>query len=259
MRAIWTGIMSFGLVNIPIRLYNATGERRLKFHYLHKKDLSPIRHARICREDGREVPYEDIVRGYEYQKGDYIILTDEDFKKANLRKTGTIDIIEFAKEEEIDSKYFEKPYYLEPGRGADKAYALLREALQRSKKVGIARFVLKSREHLGIIKPEGDVIVLNQLRFKNELHDVGDLKLPPSKAGKNKEIELALAFIDQLTEPFKPEKYHDTYSEELEEVIAERIHGKTPAPEKEKPAPTPATDLMSILRESLKRARQRAS
>lgn len=259
MRAIWTGTMSFGLVNIPIRLYSATGERKLKFHYLHKKDLSPIRYARICREDGREIPYEDIVRGYEYQKGDYIILTDEDFKKANLRKTGTIDIIEFVKEDEIDSKYFEKPYYLEPDRGADKAYALLREALQRSKKVGVARFILKNREHLGVIKPEGDVIVLNQLRFKNELHDIGDLKIPHSGAGHEKEIELALALIDQLTEPFKPEKYHDTYSEELEEVIAERIHGKIPAPKEEELIPTPVTDLMSVLRESLKRARQKAS
>ncbi|MCF6158070.1 MAG: Ku protein [wastewater metagenome] len=259
MRAIWSGLLSFGLVNIPIRLYPATVERKLKFNYLHKKDLAPIRYARICREDGEEVPYEEVVKGYEYQKGDYIILTDEDFRKANLRKTGAVEIIEFVHENEVDSVFFEKPYYVEPDRGADKAYVLLREALRRSKKVGVAKFVLKNREHLGIVKLEGDIIVLNQIRFKTEIKEAEGLSIPPAKLEGHKEVELALALIDQLTEPFKPEKYHDTYTEELEEVIVKRIHGKIPPPREEEPVPTPDHDLMTILRESLKRARQKAS
>lgn len=259
MRSIWSGLLSFGLVNIPVRLYPATVERKLKFNYLHKKDLSPIRYARICREDGQEVPYKEVVKGYEYQKGDYIILTDDDFKKANLRKTGAIEIIEFVKEEEVDSVFFEKPYYLEPDRGSDKAYALLREALRRSRKVGIAKFVLKNRENLGIIKLEGDIIVLNQIRFKSEIKEAENLNIPPAKIEEDKEVELAIALIDRLTEPFKPEKYHDTYREELEEIIIERIGGKAPPPKEAEPAPTPVHDLMAILRESLKRAKQKVS
>jgi DNA end-binding protein Ku len=184
MRAIWLGSLSFGLVNIPIRLYSATVERKLKFNYLHKKDLSPIRHARICREDGQEVPYEDVVKGYEYQKGNYIILTNDDFRKANLRKTGAIEIVEFVREDEVDSVFFEKPYYLEPDREARKAYALLREALRRSGRVGIARFVLKNREHLGIVKPEGNILILNQLRFKSEIKEAEGLNIPLSNMKK---------------------------------------------------------------------------
>jgi DNA end-binding protein Ku len=259
MRAIWTGAISFGLVNIPIRLYRGAIERKLKFNYLHKKDLSPIRYSRVCLEDGQEVPYKEIVKGYEYQKGEYIVLTDEDFRKANLRKTGAIDIIEFVKEGEVDSIYFEKPYYLEPDEGSERAYALLREALLRSRKVGVAKFVLKNREHLGILKIEGNVIVLNQLRFKSEIQDAENLKIPPSRTREEKEIALAVELIDQLTESFKPEKYHDTYSEELEEIIAERVQGKIPSPKEEEPTPTPIPDLMAVLRESLRRVKQKAS
>lgn len=259
MRAIWIGAISFGLVNIPVRLYRGATERKIKFNYLHKKDLSPIRYARICLEDGQEIPYEEIVKGYEYQKGEYIVLTDEDFRKANLRKTGAIDIIEFVKEEEVDSVYFEKPYYLEPDEGSERAYALLREALLRSRKVGVAKFVLKNREHLGILKIEGNVIILNQLRFKSEIQDAENLKIPPPRVREEKEIALAVELIDQLTESFKPEKYHDTYSEELEEIIAERVQGKIPSPREEEPTPTPIPDLMAVLRESLRRVKQKAS
>ncbi len=259
MRAIWTGAISFGLVNIPVRLYNATIERKFRFNYLHKKDLSPIRYSRICLEDGQEIPYEEIVKGYEYQKGEYVVLTDEDFRKANLRKTGAIDIIEFVREGEVDSIYFEKPYYLEPGEGAERAYALLHEALQRSGKVGVAKFVLRNREHLGIVKIEGNMMILNQLRFKSEIQDAEGLKIPSFRVREEKEIELAIELIDQLTESFKPEKYHDTYSEELEEIIAERLQGKSPSPREEEPTPTPIPDLMAVLRESLRRAKQKAS
>src|SRR5215211_1486354 len=142
MRALWTGSLSFGLINIPMKLYSATQEHGLNFDMLHKKDLSPIRYARICKADGKEIPYKDIVKGYEYQKGDYVVLVEEDFKRANIKKTKSIEMIEFTKESEINPLYYEKPYYLEPDKGADKAYVLLREALLKSKKVGIAKFVL---------------------------------------------------------------------------------------------------------------------
>jgi DNA end-binding protein Ku len=154
MRAIWSGALSFGLVNIPVKLYSATAGMGLDLTMLHKKDISPIRYARICRADGKEIPYEDIVKGYEYQKGDYVILTDEDFKKASVEKTKAIEIESFVKESEIDPIYFEKPYYLEPEKGAQKAYALLRESLKKSKKIGLAKFVLRNREHLAAIRPK---------------------------------------------------------------------------------------------------------
>jgi DNA end-binding protein Ku len=260
MRAIWTGALSFGLVNIPVKLYSATAGTELSFNLLHKKDLSPIRYARICRADGKEVPYEDIVKGYEYQKGDYVILTDEDFKKVSARKTKTIDILDFAKESEIDTIYFEKPYYLEPDKGAEKAYTLLREALKKSKKVGIANFVLRNKEHLAAIKPFEDAIVVNQLRFKDEIKPITELNLPKAKAAaKGKEIEIALALIDHLTDHFKPDSYKDTYKKELEKVIQAKAKGKPIKIKEEKePEPTEVADIMRLLKESLERERVRA-
>jgi DNA end-binding protein Ku len=256
MRAIWTGAISFGLVNIPVRLYSATEERGLKFDMLHKKDLSPIRYARVCRLDGREVPYEDIVKGYEYQDGDYVVLADEDFKRANLRKTKTIDIQEFVLEEEIDAVYYTKPYYLEPDKGAEKAYAVLREALQKSKRVGIAKFVLRNREHLAAIKVQGNLIVLNQLRFKEEIRKPEDIKLPDKKTASGKEIDMAMQLIEQLSEPFKPEQFKDEYTQELKKVISQRAKGKTPKAKGAPPTPTKVPDLLNTLRKSLKNQRQ---
>jgi DNA end-binding protein Ku len=252
MRAIWTGAISFGLVNIPIRLYSATEERGLHFDMLHKKDLSPIRYARVCRLDGREIPYEDIVKGYEYQNGDYVVLVDEDFKKANIRKTKTIDIEEFVSEEEIDPLYFTKPYYLEPDKGAEKAYAVLREALHKSKKVGIAKFVLRNREHLAAIKAQGDLIVLNQMRFQEEIREPDELNLPDKKTARGKEIDMALQLIDQLSEPFKPEQFRDEYTQELKKVIEQRAKGKIPKAKGKAPQPTKVPDLLNVLRKSLK-------
>ncbi len=258
MRAIWTGALSFGLVNIPIRLYSATGGEKLDFDMLHKKDLSPIRYARICREDGKEVPYEDIVKGYEYQKGSYVVLTPEDFQKANVEKTKAIEIQEFVKEQEIDPMYFEKPYYLEPEKGSDKAYALLREALKKSKKIGIAKFVLRNREHLSAVKPAGNVIVLEQLRFAEEIRDPQDLNLPEAKKATAKEVEIALALIDQLTEKFKPEEFKDTYTDELKRVIAAKSKGKTIKAKGKEPKPTEVSDIMAMLKKSLVKEKTKA-
>ncbi|MBX4210888.1 Ku protein [Candidatus Parcubacteria bacterium] len=257
MRAIWTGAISFGLVNIPVRLYSASEERELKFHLLHKEDLSPIRYAKVCRHEGKEIAYEDIVKGFEYEKGDYVILEDEDFKKANVRKTKTVDIYDFVDGEEIDSKYYDAPYFLEPGTAAAKPYALLREALKKSGKVGIGKFVLRSKEILVAIKPEGKILVLNKLRFESELRKPEGLKLPEKDDVKDKEVELALKLIDQLSGPFDPKKYKDEYTSDLKEVIEEKAHGKRVHVKGTEPVPTRVVDLMSVLRESLDREKEK--
>lgn len=252
MRAIWTGALSFGLINMPIRLYKASEDKGLNFDLLHKKDLSPIKYARICKADGKEVPYSDIVKGYQYEKGDYVILTEEDFKRADVRKTKLIDIIEFTDKNEIDPMLFEKPYFLEPGKGASTAYAVLREALKKSKKVGIAKFVLHNREHLGVLQPHENILVLNQLRYQSELIDINKLNIPKeSEKAPSKEVAMALKLIDHLTEHFKSEKYHDTYTEELKEIIDEKAHGKKPKKKGKEPKLTEVEDIMSMLKESL--------
>jgi DNA end-binding protein Ku len=250
MRAIWTGSIGFGLVNIPVRLYSATANTGLSFDLL-TKDMCPIRYARVCRTNGREVPFEDIVKGYEYQKGDYIILSEEDFKKANAKKSKTIEIVDFAKESEIDTVFYEKPYYLEPDKNAQKPYALLREAIRKSKKVAIAKFVIRNREHLAVVKPYENVLVLNQLRFADEIRGGEDLKLPAKGDVKDKEIDMALNLIDQLTTKFDPHKYKDTYTEELKEIIAEKAKGKTPKQKGKAPKNTEVGNLMDMLKASL--------
>lgn len=259
MRPMWSGSLAFGLVNIPIRLYSATGEKGIDFDFLHKKDLSPIRYAKVCKADQEEIPNEDIVRGFEYRKGDYIVVTDEDFERANVRRTKTIEIVDFVAQEEIDTVYYEKPYYLEPDRGADKPYALLREALRKSGKVGVAKFVFKNREHIAVIKPKDDMIVLNQLRFKSEIREAEGLNLPSAEQVTDREMEMALALVSQLTETFKPEDYKDSYTEELKRVIEEKAQGKTPEVRGEAPEPTPVIDLMAVLKASLEQERKKAS
>jgi DNA end-binding protein Ku len=254
MRAIWTGALSFGLINIPVRLYSATAtEDKLDLDMLHKTDLSPIRYARVCRADGQEVPYEDIVKGYEYRKGDYVVLTDEDFKKASPRKTKTIDIMDFTKESDIDTIYYEKPYFLEPDKGAEKAYALLREALKKSKKVGVAQFVLRNREHLGVIKPYGNAILLDQLRYSEELRKPESLNVPKESKASSREIEMALSLIEHLTASFKPEKYKDTYTQDLKKMIAAKAKGKKIVSKEKEPVDTEVVDLIAMLKKSLKK------
>lgn len=252
MRAIWSGSIGFGLVNIPVKMYSASQAREgLDLDMLHKKDHAPIRYARICREDGKEIPYDQIVKGYEYKKGDYIVLNQEDFKKADRQKTESIDIKQFADESEIDSRYYEKPYYLEPEKGADRAYALLRDALAKSGKVALAKYVMRSRDDMGVIKPIGNALVLVQMRFPADIRNPGDLKFPTEKA-KSEELQMAIALIKQLDKPFIPEDWHDTYTEELEEVIEEKAKGHKPAAKGRKPQDTDVKDLMATLKASLK-------
>ncbi len=257
MRAIWSGAISFGLVNIPIRLYSGSEERELNFDLLHKKDLSPIRYARICRSDGKEIPYEDIVKGYEYQKGDYAVLMDEDFEKVNVKKTKSIEIEEFVFEKEIDAVYFDKPYYLEPEEGAKKAYAVLREALLRSKKVAMARFVLRNRERIGVIKVRNNMLVLDQMRYQSEIKDPKDLSLPEKNLAPAKEINIALSLIEQLTGPFKPEQFKDEFSKELKKVISAKAKGRRVKVVGKEPVPTKVPDLLKVLQKSLEQHKQR--
>jgi DNA end-binding protein Ku len=257
MRSIWSGMISFGLINIPVKMYVATQEQGINFDYLNRKDLSPIRYARVDRSTGEEVAYRDIVRGVEYEKGNYVVLQDEDFRRASVRKTQTIDVVDFTAESAIDIKLLEKPFYLEPAKEARKVYALLREALYRSGKVGVARFVLRTREHMGILKAEGDVIVLDQIRFASEIRKPAGLALPKNEAITDNEIDLALRLIDQLSQPFHPEKFKDTYTEELKSMIENKARGKIRHVHAEKQAPTKVPDLLARLKESLEDAHRR--
>lgn len=257
MRALWSGVVSFGLINIPVNLYSATAGVKVEFNLLHKTDLSPVRYAKVCRKDGKELTQNDIVKGYEYQEGDYVVLTSEDFKSIDMKRKEAIDVLAFVKESEIDTIYFEKPYYLEPDKGAAKAYTLLLESLKKSKKVGVAKFVIHSREHLGIIKPHEDIIVLEQMRFEEELKAPEKLKLPKHDSLRAKELSMATSFIDHLTEHFKPEDYHDTYQKELEKLIKEKKKGHVSKPKDvEISHPTKSNaDLMMLLKESLEKAK----
>jgi DNA end-binding protein Ku len=252
MRSLWRGAISFGLVNIPVRLYKASRDRELKFKLLHKKDLSEIRYARICKADGKEVPWDEVVKGYKWEDGDYVILADEDFEKANLKKTRTIDIIDFTEEEDIDTIYYETPYYLEPEKGATKAYVLLREALARSKKVAVGNYVFRQHEHLGVIKPHGDLLLLNQLRYDAEIVSPKKLTIPKKLPIHKNEIDMALDLIDKLTKPFHPEDYKDTYTKEIKAVIAKKAKGRRVTIKSEPVQKTPKVhDIMSMLKASL--------
>src|SRR5215212_7365201 len=201
MRAIWSGAISFGLVNIPVKLYTGVeAEEGLDLHMLSKKDMSPIRYARISTATNKEVAWKDIVKGYEVEKGKYVVVTDEDFKKASPEKTNSIEIIQFAHEKEIDPIFFEKPYYLVPDKGAAKSYTLLLKALEKANKVAVATCVIRNREHIFSIKPmSGEIMVLEQLRYADQINEMPDVKSTHAKVTQQ-EINLALKLIDQLTE-----------------------------------------------------------
>jgi DNA end-binding protein Ku len=254
MKSIWKGSIAFGLVNIPINVYPASEEHTLEFHILHKKDLSPIRFARICKADNQEVPYSEIVKGFEYEKGEYVVIEDEDFKRADVKKTSTIEIQHFTDIDQIDPIYFEKPYFLEPDKKSAKAYMLLHEALMKSKKIAIANFVFRHREHIGAILPFQGGLQLIQMRYHVEIRPFETLEVPKEKI-RAAELTMALSFVDQLSKPFEPEKFHDTYVESLMAVIQQKLQGKKRArAPKEKKISYEARDLMHLLQESMKNA-----
>src|SRR5438876_8091720 len=264
MRAIWKGSISFGLVNIPIALYPATRREELSFRLLRKGDLSPVNYKRVAEKDGKEVPWEQIVKGYEYEKGKYVVLRDEDFQRVDLEATQTVDIQDFVDQDEIDPMFFYKPYYLEPQKGGDKAYALLRDALQDSKKVGIAKVVIKTRQYLAGVKPEDGALVLELMHFADELADTGKLHVPEKVEVGKREMNMAKSLIDSMSSKWAPEKYRDDYREALMEVIEEKVEaGGKEIEEKPKkaPKPTKVIDLVSVLQKSLEQtgAKRKAS
>lgn len=252
MRSMWKGSLSFGLVNIPVHMYTGSKEKELSFILLHKKDLSEIHYARICKTEGKEVPWNEIVKGFEFEKGEYVIVTDEDFAKANLRKSKTIEIVNFVEESEVDPIYYVKPYYLEPDKNAEKAYSLLRDALKKSKKVGLAKFVLRNKEHIALIKPHENMLIVNELRYQAELLKAEDLKLPSEREKINsKELDIAIQLIDHLTVSFKPERYKDTYVQEMKKIIQYKAKGRAIHPKTEAPKSSKVSDIMSLLQASL--------
>lgn len=254
MRPLWNGSISFGLVSIPVRMYNGSNPRQgIDLDMLHKSDHAPIRYSRVCRKDGEEVPWDDIVKGYEYRDGDYIVLTQKDLQELEPKKTQTIDILQFVHEPDIDIRYFEKPYYLEVEKGGEKAYALLRAALQKSSKVALARFVRHEHQHIAVIKPVGRVLVLNQMRYPTDLRQPGSLHIPAESDLNERELDMALKLIKQETKPFIPEDLRDTYTEELEELIKAKAKGKKVPKAKAKDHDSAtAGDLMAALKASLK-------
>src|SRR5438105_2624677 len=265
MRAIWKGSISFGLVNIPIALYPATRKEELRFRLLRGKDLSPVNYKRVAETDGKEVPWDEIVKGYEYEKGKFVVLKDEDFQRVDLEATQTVDIQDFVDLDEIDPMFFYKPYYLEPQKGGDKAYALLRDSLEQKKKVGIAKVVIKTRQYLAGVKPEDGALVLELMHFADELADTTKLDIPKKVEVGKREITMATQLIDSMSAKWNPEKYKDDYREALMEVIEEKVEaGGKEIEEKPKkaPKPTKVIDLVKVLQQSMEptdKAKSRAT
>ena len=251
-RAIWTGAFSFGLVNIPVEVHTAVRDSRPHFRMLHAKDRSPINFERVCQKDGKTVAWDDLVKGYEYEKGRFVVLTKEDFTAAALEKTERIDILDFVEADAIDDRFFDKPYYLTPGKGGDVAYALLREAIRESGRIGIAKFILREVQHLAAVEVIEDALVLSTLRFADELVDVATLKFPKRRAGKKKELDMATTLVESLAAEWNPEKYTDDYRENLMRVIKAKMKGKkADLVSEEQPRDSKVVDLMERLRRSL--------
>jgi len=259
MRTIWKGSISFGLVNIPVGLYSATrSSNQVKFRMLRKSDHSPIRYKRIAEADEKEVPWDEIVKGYEYEKEQFVVLTEKDFDRVKIESTQTVDIKEFVKLDEIDPMFFDEPYYLAPEKGGDKAYVLLREALEKSGKVGIAKVVIKTREHLAAVKPSGKALVLELMHFADELVDPSELKLPGEKTVGQKEMKMAESLIEGMSGKWEPENFKDDYREALLKVIDEKIEAggeELPAAKGKTKKATNVVDLVAVLQQSLAQAR----
>ncbi len=258
MRPIWTGAIGFGLVNIPIKLYSASQSSSLDLDMLDKTDHANIKFLRVNEKTGKEVKWESIVKGYKYND-DYVILDDKDFEAASAKKTKTVEISDFVKEEEISSIYYETPYYLEPDKSGTRAYELLLEALKKTKKVGIATFVMRSKESLAVLRPDKSVLVLNRIRFEEDIRDPKELTLPDNTSIKPAELQMAVSLINQLSGKFDLSKYKDTYREELLKVIHAKAKGQKIKVPEMKIVHSKTQDLMSQLKASLDVKRKKAS
>jgi len=259
MRAIWKGSISFGLVSIPITLYPAIAREELRFRLLRASDLSPVNYQRVAETDGKVVPWEQIVKGYEYEKDKFVVLKEDDFKRVDVEATQTVDIMDFVALEEINPMYFHKPFYMEPGKGGGKAYVLLREALRKSGKVGIAKVVIKTRQYLAAVKPNEKGLVLELMHFSDELLEPTWSVPAPGELGKT-ELGMAETLIEQMTSRWEPTKYRDDYKTALLELIERKVkqggRAASTAPARPKPS-TNVIDLVDVLRKSLSEVKQR--
>ncbi len=252
-RALWKGSLAFGLVNIPVELHTAVRDSRPRFRLLHGKDLSPVEYQRVCRKEGKPVAWEDLVKGYEYQKGHFVTLTKDDFETAALEKSRTVDIMEFVDVPAIDDRFFETPYYVVPVKGAERAYAVLREALRKTGKAGISRIILREKQHLAALEATEDALTLTMLRFAEELVDTKPLKLPSEAVVRGKELDVAVMLVESLGADWEPDKYKDEYTANLMRIIRAKMKGKKPRLEEpEEPVrQAEIIDLMSRLKKSL--------
>jgi DNA end-binding protein Ku len=264
-RPIWKGTINFGLVNIPVALYSAETDNSIDFDLLDKRDFSRVRYRRVNEKTGREVPWDAIVKGYEYKKGEYVALSDEDFLKANVEATQSIDILDFVDAADISPIYFDKPYYLAPLKNGERAYALLREVLRRTGKVGIARVVIRTREHLAALLSNGPVLILNLLRFPHELRDPSALDVPETGAavGSNQELKMAQRLVETMAGKWNPKKYRDEYHQDLLQLIDKKIKsGQTKVIGPAEAAPRPkqqgkVIDIMHLLRQSVEQGHKK--
>lgn len=259
-RALWKGAISFGLVHVPVSLYPASRSQGISFDMIDKRDFAPVGYKRYNKSTGEEIDRENIVKGYEYEKGEYVVVTEEDFKQANVKATQTVEIVAFVDAASVAPYYYDTPYYLEPGKRGEKGYTLLREVLRRTGRIGIANVVIRSRQHLAAIIPVERMLVMNTLRFADEIRSMSELALPEAGEGALKGTEIAMAerLVDDMTEKWNPEQYKDTYSEDLLARIEKRIaagetHAITPAAEEgaEPRKGAEVIDLVSLLRRSL--------
>jgi DNA end-binding protein Ku len=257
--AIWSGAINFGLVTIPVKLFTAVRSDELSFNMLHAKDEGRIKYERICSVDGKPVPWDEIVKGYEYEKGQYVILTDEDFKKVNPEATQSVDILEFVDLDTINPMFFDKPYYLEPSKQGKHAYALLREALTESNKVAIARVVIRTKEYIAAVKPIGEALVLELMHWAEEIVEESTLELPGKEKLPDAEMKMARMLIDTMSvQSFEPEKFKNKYHDELMAMIEARAQGKELPKAKKAAAPrSKVVNLMDVLAQSLEESKKR--
>ena len=261
MRALWKGAITFGLVTIPVSLFPATRREELKFRQLRASDQSPVNYKRVAEADGKEVPWDQIVKGYEYEKGKFVILKDEDFARVDVEATQTVDIMNFVSIDDVDPLLFYKPYFLEAAKGGDKAYVLLRDALLDTGKIAIAKVVIRTRQHLAAVKPQKKGLMLELMHFPKELIPVDEFNEPAEKAVGKAEMQMAKQLIESMTQEWKPEQYNDEYHEALEKLIEEKIED----PEKAVPTPTKkrqatnVIDFVAVLQESLQQSKGKAS
>lgn len=256
--AIWSGAINFGLVTIPVKLFTAVKTNDLSFNLLHAKDEGRIKYERVCSVDGKPVPWDEIVKGYEFEKGEYVILTDDDFKKVNPEATQSVDIVEFVELEKIDTMYFDKPYYLEPTKQGRHAYALLREALADSKRVAIARVVIRTKEYIAAVKPIDDALVLELMHWSDEIVAADTLDVPGQEKMPEKEMKMARMLIDTMSvDEFQPEKFENKYHDELMTMIEARAAGKELPKVKKAPARSKVVNLMDVLAQSLEESKKR--